>query len=56
MKAALYNFLTADHRPQTAALEKDRRPRLAVRGQICKDCLNDAQAQVYKVGGQWAVR
>jgi hypothetical protein len=30
------NLLTADGRPQTAALEKDRRPRSAVGGQIYK--------------------
>jgi hypothetical protein len=42
LEAALYNFSTADGRPQTAALEKNRRPRSAVGGQICKDRLNHA--------------
>jgi hypothetical protein len=32
-----------DGRPQTAALEKNRRLRSAVRGQICKDILNHAK-------------
>jgi hypothetical protein len=43
LEAALYNFLTADGRPQTAALEKDRRRRSAVGGQICKGRQNHAQ-------------
>jgi hypothetical protein len=43
LEAALYNFSTADGRPQTAALEKNRRPRSTVRGQICKDRLNHTE-------------
>jgi hypothetical protein len=39
VKAALYDFLTADRGPP---LETDRRPRSAVGGQICKGRLNHA--------------
>jgi hypothetical protein len=42
LEAALYNFLTADVRPQTAALDKNRRRRSAVSGQICKVGANHA--------------
>ena len=40
LKGPPCNLLTADGRPQTAALEKNRRPRSAVGGQICIDRLN----------------
>jgi hypothetical protein len=40
LEAAFSNFLTADSRPQTAVLEKDRRPRSAVGGQIYEGYLN----------------
>jgi hypothetical protein len=47
LEAALYNFSTADGRPQTAALEKNRRQRSAVSGQICKDRLNHAHRREF---------
>jgi hypothetical protein len=56
VKAALYNFLTADGRPQTAALEKNRRRRSAVGGQICKDRLNHARITNYELPAVTSVR
>jgi hypothetical protein len=47
LEAALCNFLTADGRPQTATLEKNRRRRSAVGGQIYKDHLNHALLLLY---------
>jgi hypothetical protein len=48
LEMTLYNFLTADGRPQTASLDKNRRRPSAVGGQICKVGVNHAHTFILR--------